>query len=622
MQVGQKRMKEEESKPPKKAARKSSKSLSISPGSHSGGTGGTSSKLPSSSNVKKPGESSKRDTNRSTSTHESGGLKPTSRAKRRGSRDERASSKSSMGSSDPEFFLNAPSSMEPTTAQLLMLLVQRDLLKIPFSEQRLDVKQLSVMCPGEEESACSFFDDETENTCSSSNLSAAESQAKPTATATASSSAQDQKKLTGLLSLLHLEPASNRPGVNLMPQFSSGDSSVSQSSAESSLSESMLTSQIPPPLSLAPPGPSGSSSMDIVGSSTSPSDVNGTITTTTTVTTTPVRSRSKLHLSKPHTLARTDLTRARTQQHQPSDLVKSQSTSSSPYPRKVVLEDHNPASLASSIDKDSLKQSIAAMLRSADVSMDASSLQFGGSEARSFSSISASCSQLGLGLRGSSSDTSVISLLKQLGNIVCQYYDEQLNKAQASSNSNMSGFVTDMGSESLLLDASSVSSPKSSIGASSSVSSKTSSDLTCPLEGDQQLASQALDLLETLTTYSKTAREHILMQPPEFNIDSNSRPSSALDVHTESSGEYLSQSSEEKFKSTANFSPTTLNLMKVSGRLGALQHEAMADSSSPREEPKPSQKVRGYDISKEWIKYYDIVKEPLHVVLLAIKLAL
>ena len=605
MQVGQKRMKEEESKPPKKAARRSSKSPSISPGSHGGGTGGTSSKPPSSSNVKKSGEPSKRDTttkHRSTSTHESGGLKPTSQqAKRRGSRDERASSKSSMGSSDPEFFLNAPSSMEPTTAQLLMLLVQRDLLKIPFSEQRLDVKQLSVMCPGEEESACSFFDDETENTCSSSSLSA-ESQAKPTATATASSSAQDQKKLTGLLSLLHLEPASNRPGVNLMPQFSSGDSSASQSSAESSLSESMMTNQIPPPLSLAPPGPSGSNSMDVVGPSSSPSDVNGTITTTTTVTTTPVRSRSKLHLSKPHTLARTDLTRARTQHHQPSDLVKSQSASSSPYPRKVVLEDHNPASLASSIDKDSLKQSIAAMLRSADVSMDASSLQFGGSEARSFSSISASCSQLGLGLRGSSSDTSVISLLKQLGNIVCQYYDEQLNKAQASSNSNMSGFVTDMGSESLLLDASSVSSPKSSIGASSSVSSKTSSDLICPLEGDQQLASQALDLLETLTTYSKTAREHILMQPPEFNIDSSSRPSSALDIHAESSGKYLSQSSEEKFKYTANFSPTTLNLMKVSGRLGALQHEAMADSSSPREEPKPSQKVRGYDISEGLIK--------------------
>ena len=587
MQVGQKRMKEEESKPPKKAARRSSKSPSISPGSLSGGTGGTSSKLPSSSNVKKSGESSKRDTttkHRSTSTHESGGPKQTSQGKR-GSRDERTSSMSSMGSSGPEFVLNAPSSMEPTTVQLLMLLVQRDLLKIPFSKQRLDVKQLSVMCPGEEES--SLFDDEADNTCSSSNLSA-ESQVKPSPSA--SSSAQDQKELTGLLSLLHLEPARNRPGINLMPQFSSGDSSASQSSAESSLSESMLTSQIPPPLSLAPPGPSGSNSMGVAGPSSSPSDINSSTTATATVTT-PVRSRSKLHLSKPHTLARTDLARARTQHHQPSDLVKSRSASNSPYPRKVILEDHNPASLASSIDKDSLKRSIAAMLRSADMSMDASSLQFSGSEARSFSSISASCSQLGLGMRGSSSDTSVVSLLKQLGDIVCQYYDEQLSKAQASANSNISGFLTDMGSENLLLDISSVSSPKSSIGASSSVSSKTSSDLTCPLEGDQQLASQALDLLETLITYSKTVREHILMQPPEFNIDGSSRPLSALDVHAESSGEYLSQSSEEKLKYTANFSPTTLNLMKVSGRLGTLQHEAMADSSSPREESKPSQKV-------------------------------
>ena len=265
--------------------------------------------------------------------------------------------------------------------------------------------------------------------------------------------------------------------------------------------------------------------------------------------------------------------------------MKSHSASNSPYPRKVILEDHNPASLASSIDKDNLKRSIAAMLRSADVSMDTSLLQFS-SEARPFSSISASCKQLGLRVV-SSSDNSVISLLKQLSDIVCQYYDEQLSKAQAS-NSNTSGFLVDMGSENL--DASSLSSPKSSLGTSSTVSSKTSSDLTCPLEGDQQLASQALDLLETLTTYSKTVREHILMQPPEFNID-GSRPSSVLDVHAESSGEYLSESCEEKVRHMAHFSPTTLQLMKVSGRLGALQHEAMAESSPSGEKHQPSQKV-------------------------------
>ena len=100
-----------------------------------------------------------------------------------------------MGSG-PEFVMNAPSSMEPTTAQPLMLLVQRDMLRVPFSEQRLDVKQLSVMCPGEEEST--LIDCETESISSLT----ADSQVKPADSSSASSSTQDQKKLTGLLSLL------------------------------------------------------------------------------------------------------------------------------------------------------------------------------------------------------------------------------------------------------------------------------------------------------------------------------------------------------------------------------------------------------------------------------------
>ena len=270
------------------------------------------------------------------------------------------------------------------------------------------------------------------------------------------------------------------------------------------------------------PGPS-STGLHIAGHGSTLNDANGmynTTTMTTTTTTTPVR-RSKLHLPKPkpHTLARTDLTRARTQHHQPSDLVKSHSASNSPYPRKVILEDHNPASLANSIDKDNLERSIAAMLRSADTSMEASSLQFS-SEARPFWSISASCNQLGLGL-GSSSGNSAISLLKQLSDIVCQYYDD----------------------------------------------------------------------------------------PPEFNID-GSRPFSALNVHTESSGEYLSESSEEKVRYTTHLSPMTVNLMKVSGRLGALQCEAVAmESSPPREMSQPSQRVQCIKcfISRNYSKGWKIV---------------
>jgi hypothetical protein len=100
-----------------------------------------------------------------------------------------------------------------------------------------------------------------------------------------------------------------------------------------------------------------------------------------------------------------------------------------------------------------------------------------------------------------------------------------------------------------------------------------------------------------LQVLDRFAREHILVQPPEFNIDGSSRPSSALDVHAESSGEYLSQSSEEKLMSTTNVSLTTFNLMKLSDRLGALHHEATAESSSPREESKPPQKVRAFNIT-------------------------
>ena len=605
LQVGQKRIKEEEREPPKKTARRSSKSPSISPRGHSGSSGGgggggntggpssttaTGNKLPSSSSTstsKLGGESSRSATKAQSATiHESGRPKPASSWGKRDSIDKGAPSMGSSsisggsGGPGPEFVLNAPSSMEPTATQLLMLLVQRDLLKVPFSKQRLDVKQLSVMCPGKEEST--LIDIETENSSSST----ADSQVKPTANSSSASmsSTQDQKKLTGLLSLLHLEPSSNRPGgINIMPQFSSNDSL----SCESSLSESILLN---PPPSFTPPVPSNTNNIvDLTGTNGTTSDgASDTATNSITATvTTPVHSRSKLHLRKPHTLARTDLTRARTQHHQPSYLVKSHSASNSPYPRKVILEDHNPASLASSIDKDNLKRSIAAMLRSADVSMDSSSLQFGGSEGRPFSS---SCNQLGLLRVGSSSDDSVISLLKQLSDIVCRYYNEQLSKAQqVSSNSNTSGFLTDMGSENL--DASSVSSSKSGLGTGSTVSSKTSSDLMCPQEGDQQLASQALDLLETLVTYSKTVREHILMQPPEFNIDSGSRPSSALNVHAEGSSEYLSESSEEKSRRHAvHFSPTTFNLMRVSGRLGALKWEAMAESTPPKE--KPAKKVK------------------------------
>lgn len=510
VQVGQKRgavaVKEEQREAPRKTTRRSSKSPSISPGSCSGGPAAHSSRH---------GDSMRSAKGPSLSSHES----------ERPRRQEKGTSSRRLTTSEryPRFVLEVPK-REPTGAQLLMMLVQCDLLKIPSFQRPMDLSQDSI---------------------------SSDSQGSQSSTDSLPRSVDSthHQKLTGLLSLLHLETASR--SSSSMPHFSSGESAASQSSEEHS--SSMSESSIPPVLCLNGPG-------------------------TPTATATPAR-RSKLHLTKPHTLARTDFTRARTQQHQPSVLVKSLSASNSPYRDWGACEGHNQSSLVSSINKKSLEGSIAALLRSADTSMETSSIRFG-SDIRPFSSLSVGSFQPG------GSHDSIISLLKQIGDIICQYYNEQLSKAQASS-SNISGILTDFGSEHL--DSSCVSSPKSSIGTGSTVSSKTSSDLTSPLEGDQQLATQALEILETLVTYSKPVREQILMQPPEFHIDS--RPSSALDINNGSAGEFLSHLLGEKIQvSSTHLSPTTQNLIKASSRLGTLQTEAMTESSPARDGP-PSNQV-------------------------------
>ena len=517
VQVGQRRgggvsAKEEEKERDvlKKTKKRSSKSPSMSPGGFGGSTGASSSKTTATPSV----------------------------SQRESEAQEKSAAKMTMSENKKHRpFVWDVSCKEPTGAQLLMLLVQRDLLKIPYVQRR---KALDLDAD---------FTDSQDNSQSST-----DSQLKSVDSA-------HQQKLTGLLSLLHLD-SNSRPVSSTMPHYSSGESSASQSSSEEL--SSMSISEAPPPL-LA----------DIHGGSSGAS---------TSTATTPVR-RSKLQLTKAHTLARTDMTRARTQQRPPSDLIKSHSAASSPYHFGTgggLLEERNSSSLLNSINKNTLEQSIAALLRSADTSMDSmiSSIPFT-SDTNQYGSLSASCSQVTAG-----SSTSVVSLLKQIGDIICQYYNEQQRKAQASS-SNTSGFPVDFISDHW--DALSISSPKYSICSGSTISSKTSSDLTSPLEGDQQLATHALDLLETLATYSRTVREQILLKPPEFHIP-DSRPSSVLGVH------HLEGEAEEKIQKSSTMSPTIQHLMKVSGRLDELQRETLPESSPEREEspptPPPQQKVK------------------------------
>lgn len=109
-----------------------------------------------------------------------------------------------------------------------------------------------------------------------------------------------------------------------------------------------------------------------------------------------------------------------------------------------------------------------------------------------------------------------MEILQQVGSLVTSYYREQLAKTSSfSSNSHLS---SESSEASLLL------SPKSS-----SSGSKTGSDPSSPLPADQQLVTQALEILEVLAAYSRVVREQVLLQLLQFVIDS--RPSSSLDIH-------------------------------------------------------------------------------------------
>ena len=385
----------------------------------------------SSSEAKSSSQSSRKD-----STTESSNLTELSNVQE--PQEKISRSKAHLQESDPTVVLKVPNK-ELSGAQLLMLLIQHELLEVP-----------------------EFV------TCSDEKTPATEQQPESHRNVEDEPSEEPSKKLTGLLSLLHLGQRS-QDSFTVFPNILATPISVNESQ----------------------------------DSFTGYKVMNLNLENTPK---TPVR-RLTSRPPKPHTCARTDISKTRSRL---AGVVpgKALSTSNTPIQSHLLLGEEATA-LANSVDKSGLEKSIASLLRSADSSKF---VRFG-------SGISAISP---ISFVSQSPDPST-HLLHQIGNIIVQYHSDQLSKAKASA-SNVSGYLSDLGEN---LDSSSVASPS----VSSTISSKTSSELTSPPKADQDLASQALELLEILVTYNKAAREQILMRPPQFLIDS--RSSSAMDFHSQ-----------------------------------------------------------------------------------------
>ena len=378
-------------------------------------------------------------------------------------------------------------------AQLLMLLVRRDLLKAPIFKSLDGVEPEDVSVVVSDKDSQTSEDESPQST-----------------------SDDNERRLTGLLSLLRVQPKATPPHL----EFSNAVSTpvTTAKSSESSLSDSSLA-QVSSP------------------------------------TGTPVRHK-KLQLSKPHTLARTDIAKSRLQQVSGVGTIRTKSLSASNTPLRVG-PDRKTSSLLYSVDKSGLEKSIGALLQSADMS----------SITRCGSTLSANSFSPSVLYSRMSRDSNV-DLLKRIANIVMQYHADQLHKAKGSGvNTSLSEFGDS-------LDSSSTLSPKSSLSSSGTISSKTSSDIFAPLRCDQELASQAFEILETLVSYSQSVRDQILMQAPNFVIVS--RPGSSLDMHPPLSGNSSLEGSLSKEKYTLK---TTMkldqesDLTEVSRKLSYLKGE-------------------------------------------------
>lgn len=376
-------------------------------------------------------------------------------------------------------------------AQILLLLVKQNLLRPPFH-----LKSMEPTLPQGSISASTL-----------SSVSSIDSQ----------SSCEDER-VTGLLSLLHVESKSVAPSF---PSF------VEHSTPSS---DRWVYLQRHP--------------------STSDSEQSCAYT--------PTRHAHPIPL-RPHTLARTNLAQSRIRRN-PSLLTtnkKSHSTANTPA-KTHLLPDSTSSSLLSSVNVKSLHKSIGNLLASSEISRFASfSHQGKGSLLGSLTTISQpSCD----------SCDSIVGILKQVGQVISNYHRDQTNKARGTINTS-SHFSLDTGEST---DSSLNFSPKSS-----SAGSKMSTDLTSPLAGDQLFVSRALKILEVLVVYNCTVREQILLRPPEFLIDSQSRSSlsyheNSPSLNTSFEGKVVGREGVGKGEREGNMMS---KLVEVSHRLVKLQEQ-------------------------------------------------
>jgi hypothetical protein len=280
---------------------------------------------------------------------------------------------------------------------------------------------------------------------------------------------KEEEKVKGLLSLLRIE---TKPAVPLLPQ--------------------VVGSFTTPPFNRYDLQQQSSDSEQSCGS------------------TTPTRRPNP---PRPITLSRANLSKPRIRHS--SGLLNTtrrpHSTANTPFKAPLATAtatDSASISLLSSINPDSLNRNIGSLLISSEVT------RFNSFSIRSKGSLLHSLAKS----HSSQSPDPITEILKQIGQIITSYHREQLSKAKSL---NLSSYESSESAVDSFLF-----SPKSS------TASSRGSDLASPLAADQRLVTRALEILEVLVTYSKKVREQIMLQPPEYNIDS--RPSSSLGIHQNS----------------------------------------------------------------------------------------
>lgn len=389
--------------------------------------------------------------------------------------------------------LNVPS-QGLDDAQLLMLLVRRDLVRSPVFKA-LDGLELgdSSVAVSDRDSQQSVEDDSPQFT----------------------SDDNEEGGLTGLLSLLRIQPKVPPPHFQFCNAVSTPGPVLALRASQAAFSYSPVQSS----------------------------------------TLTPARHKS-LKLSKPHTLARTDISKPGLAKVQ----TASKSLSATNTPLRIGA-DKKASLLLCSVDKSGLERSIGGLLQSADLS---SITRCEGTSSTGLFTPS-----------GLHSKDSIIDLLRRISAIVIQYHSEQSHKAKGA---NISISLSDTDT----MDSASSQSSKLSLASCSSVSSKTSSDIFVPLRCDQDIASQALDILETLASYSHSVREQILSQTPDFMMVS--RPGSSLDSHSSLSDSAPGSFDIEKYRMAVRMNLKS-DLAEVSRKLSFQREEEGQKNVSSQNSP-------------------------------------